>query len=685
MEDTAQKIRMIEEKLAVDAEELTFIKDNLHKSQHMSQNMVMILTSFENRLRQLEETILPVHRETVTLQKLQENIESTLTSFDHILSYHDAVRELENTIKEGPGGNYEKYLSQMAQIQEALDFFAKNNPESPELSKATSIFNTGKELLQHEFRNILSRHSNPVPPITILDILGTDEELAQEDASLKQLPDDVIEELSEIAKWLLDKGHSTEFIEIYHSTRSATLRKSMEGLKDHLNSKSGGTGPGGSYSPMVIGGKLHKGKEQPIKRANHLLRSGGKGKVSSQMLGHRRTGSNVSETMTPKDEQLDPETACYLFRVSSLIRLMQSESQLMTTIIPDEHQKKTFDRIIEKPLDTILHDGEQIISAAKRAIAKHEYSAILGIFPVLKHLLSVKPDFDEALQGTAPSTRNKLPSLITSLESTGSKALEEFFDIIKNDPDKSNMPKDGTVHGLTSNALIFLDNLLDFVETAAAMLATQKDPTLQMRSADPKAKQRRVATYVGKVLGALSLNLDQKAKTYSDQYLGALFLLNNYHYILKSLQRSGLLKLVVLSNPDIETHYEDIIKEQKREYSRSWNKVLAYILEVNKPVGTQRLAQDAAKLKDKERQQIKDKFKGFNTELEDLHRTQRAYAIPDIILRDAVRRDNRDFIVPQYSQFRDKYFNANFTKNPEKYIKYTPDNVKDLLDKFFDL
>ena len=41
----------------------------------------------------------------------------------------------------------------------------------------------------------------------------------------------------------------------------------------------------------------------------------------------------------------------------------------------------------------------------------------------------------------------------------------------------------------------------------------------------------------------------------------------------------------------------------------SWNKVLAYILEVNKPVGTQRLAQDAAKLKDKERQQIKDKFK----------------------------------------------------------------------------
>ena len=30
----------------------------------------------------------------------------------------------------------------------------------------------------------------------------------------------------------------------------------------------------------------------------------------------------------------------------------------MTTVIPEEHQKKTFDKIIEKPLETILHDGE---------------------------------------------------------------------------------------------------------------------------------------------------------------------------------------------------------------------------------------------------------------------------------------------------------------------------------------
>lgn len=35
------------------------------------------------------------------------------------------------------------------------------------------------------------------------------------------------------------------------------------------------------------------------------------------------------------------------------------------------------------------------------------------------------------MQGTAASTKNKLPALITSMETIGAKALEEFADSIK--------------------------------------------------------------------------------------------------------------------------------------------------------------------------------------------------------------------------------------------------------------
>lgn len=48
----------------------------------------------------------------------------------------------------------------------------------------------------------------------------------------------------------------------------------------------------------------------------------------------------------------------------------------------------------------------------------------------MKHIvIQVKNGLD--VQGTAASTKNKLPTLITSMETIGAKALEEFADSIK--------------------------------------------------------------------------------------------------------------------------------------------------------------------------------------------------------------------------------------------------------------
>lgn len=41
----------------------------------------------------------------------------------------------------------------------------------------------------------------------------------------------------------------------------------------------------------------------------------------------------------------------------------------------------------------------------------------------------------------------------------------------------------------------------------------------------------------GKVLGNLQLNLLSKSKVYEDSALSAIFLHNNYNYILKSLEK----------------------------------------------------------------------------------------------------------------------------------------------------
>ncbi|XP_030195747.1 exocyst complex component 7 isoform X8 [Gadus morhua] len=659
-EDASARKKEIEEKLKQEQETLSFIRENLEKSDQLTKGMVSILSSFESRLMQLENSIIPVHKQTENLQRLQENVDKTLSCMDHVISYYHVAKDTDRIIREGPTGRLAEYLSCIAKIQKAVEYFQDNNPDSPELNTVKARFEKGKELLEAEFRNLLTRYSKPVPPILILDALTVDDELeVQEEVMLEHLPEAVLQDIICISGWLVEYGRNQDFMNVYFQIRSNQLDRSIKGLKDHFRKNSASSGV--LYSPAV----QTKRKDTPTKKAP------------------KRPG---------KDDVLDIEIDSYIHCISAFVKLAQSEYALLTEIIPEHHQKKTFDSLIQEALDNLMLEGDNIVSAARRAIMRHDYSAVLTIFPILKHLKNSKSDFDSTLQGTAASTKNKLPTLITSMESIGAKALEEFADSIKNDPDKEyNMPKDGTVHELTSNAILFLQQLLDFHETAGAMLASQVlgdtyniplDPRETSSSASSYSSEfskRLLSTYICKVLGNLQLNLLSKSKVYEDSALSAIFLHNNYNYILKSLEKSDLIALVKVTQKKAEVSYRELIEQQIQMYQRSWFRVTEHLTDRNMPV-----IQPYNKLKDKERQVIKDKFKGFNDGLEELCKTQKGWAIPDKEQRDFIRQAQKRVVSEGYRAFLHRCANIQFTKNPEKYHKYRPEQVEDMIERLFD-
>nr|XP_033467208.1 exocyst complex component 7 isoform X10 [Epinephelus lanceolatus] len=673
-EDASARKREIEEKLRQhersesvlfcvmlqEQETLSFIRENLEKSDQLTKGMVSILSSFESRLMQLENSIIPVHKQTENLQRLQENVDKTLSCMDHVISYYHVAKDTDRIIREGPTGRLDEYLACIAKIQKAVEYFQDNNPDSPELNTVKARFEKGKELLEAEFRSLLTRYSKPVPPILILDAISVDEELeVQEDVVLEHLPEAVLQDVICIAGWLVEYGRNQDFMNVYFQIRSNQLDRSIKGLKDHFRKNSASSGI--LYSPAV----QTKRKDTPTKKAP------------------KRPG---------KDDVLDIEIDSYIHCISAFVKLAQSEYALLTEIIPEHHQKKTFDSLIQEALDNLMLEGDKIVSAARRAIMRHDYSAVLTIFPILRHLKMNKSEFDSTLQGTAASTKNKLPTLITSMETIGAKALEEFADSIKNDPDKEyNMPKDGTVHELTSNAILFLQQLLDFHETAGAMLASQVlgdtyniplDPRESSSSASSYTSEfnkRLLSTYICKVLGNLQLNLLSKSKVYEDSALSAIFLHNNYNYILKSLEKSELIQLVTVTQKKAENSYRELIEQQIQMYQRSWLKVTEHLTDRNMPV-----FQPGTKLKDKERQVIKDKFKGFNDGLEELCKIQKGWAIPDKEQRDFIRQAQRRVVSDAYRAFLHRCANISFTKNPEKYHKYRPEEVEEMIEKLFD-
>uniref|UniRef100_A0A8B9F812 Exocyst complex component 7 n=1 Tax=Amazona collaria TaxID=241587 RepID=A0A8B9F812_9PSIT len=653
---------------------LSFIKDSLEKSDQLTKNMVAILSSFESRLMKLENSIIPVYKQTENLQRLQENVEKTLSCLDHVISYYHVAKDTEKIIKEGPTGRLEEYLNCMDKIQKAVEYFQDNNPDSPELNRVKSLFERGKESLESEFRSLMTRHTKPVPPILILDLISGDDDMEpQEEMFLEHLPEGVLHDIIRISGWLVENGRNQDFMTVYFQIRSVQLDRSIKGLKDHFRKSSSSTGV--PYSPAIQNKRKDTPTKKPLKRP--VLIPG-----HEHDLRVKHLSDALSDKHGPaagRDDVFDIEIDAYIHCVSAFVKLAQSEYQLLTDIVPEHHQKKTFDSLIQESLDNLIMEGDNIVSAARKAIIRHDYSAVLTIFPILKHLKQMKPEFDQVLQGTAAGTKNKLPGLITSMETTGAKALEEFADNIKNDPDKEyNMPKDGTVHELTSNAILFLQQLLDFQETAGAMLASQETSS-SASSYSSEFSRRLLSTYICKVLGNLQLNLLSKSKVYEDPALSAIFLHNNYNYILKSLEKSELIQLVAVTQKTAERSYRELIEQQIQTYQRSWLKVTDYILERNLPV-----FQPGVKLKDKERQMIKERFKGFNDGLEELCKIQKAWAIPDVEQRDKIRRAQKTIVKETYGAFLNRYGNVPFTKNPEKYIKYQVDQVGEMIEKLFD-
>ncbi|KAM8837983.1 exocyst complex component 7 isoform 2-T2 [Spinachia spinachia] len=705
-EDASARKREIEEKLKQEQETLSFIRENLEKSDQQTKGMVSILSSFESRLMHLENSIIPVHKQTENLQRLQENVDKTLSCMDHVISYYHVAKDTDRIIREGPTGRLDEYLACIAKIQKAVEYFQDNNPDSPELNTVKARFEKGKELLEAEFRSLLTRYSKPVPPVLILDAISVDEELeVQEEVVLEHLPEAVLQDVICIAGWLVEYGRNQDFMNVYFQIRSNQLDRSIKGLKDHFRKNSASSGV--LYSPAV----QTKRKDTPTKKAPKRP-----GHDHDPRVKHPDVLSEKHGAASGKDDVLDVEIDSYIHSISAFVKLAQSEYALLAEIIPEHHQKKTFDSLIQEALDNLMLEGDNIVSAARRAIMRHDYSAVLTIFPILRHLKMNKAEFDSTLQGTAASTKNKLPTLITSMETIGAKALEEFADSIKNDPDKEyNMPKDGTVHELTSNAILFLQQLLDFHETAGAMLASQVlgdtyniplDPRETSSSASSYTSEfnkRLLSTYICKVLGNLQLNLLSKSKVYEDSALSAIFLHNNYNYILKSLEKSELIQLVTVTQKRAENSYRELIEQQIQIYQHSWVKVTEHLTNRNMPVfqpGTKvrsssrggglmirtsnNQSLSVLQLKDKERQVIKDRFKGFNEGLEELCKIQKGWAIPDKEQRDFIRQAQRRVVSEAYRAFLHRCANISFTKNPEKYHKYRPEEVEEMIEKLFD-
>lgn len=166
-------------------------------------------------------------------------------------------------------------------------------------------------------------------------------------------------------------------------------------------------------------------------------------------------------------------------------------------------------------------------------------------------------------------------------------------------------------------------------------------------------------------------NLEGKSRGYKSKALANFFMMNNVNFIVKSVEQSKAMEL--LGKPWIERQ-KTIVHEYTQNYHDiTWNP-LVKVLDAEASDVVQSNAQ-------KRKTAIKDHFKTFNSTFEEIHTTQMEWIIPDPALKQSVRKTILESLVPAYRRFHETFKNSNFTKNPEKYLKYEAEDVERIVQE----
>ncbi|GLH06604.1 Exocyst complex component 7 [Gryllus bimaculatus] len=614
MYDPSEKRIDIENKLEREMKNLKILKEKVTRCNHLTKGMKKILSSSDNRLAHLEETIVPIYKQTGSLQNQYRNLKHTLKVLDHVIVFYDTSKQMEPIIRAGPSINIngesrlQNFLQAMEKLQSAMEYFRTHNADSAEYCKAKSLYNLGADALNKEFKELLNHYSEPVPLLTLLDIVSPTEETERksESISLSQIPEHIYIELQNIAAWLKENS-SDEYVEVFEKkTKKMLLRSSSS--TEHLYFTS----------------------------------------------SNRRSGTLAEDVV---DEQ---EMVNYLMCFTALQKMMQNEKLQMSGIIPVNAQSNAFESLVENALNLVVQDGESIATRAKKCISHHEFSTLLIVFPILKQLQLMLPEYKETVKECSEDVISKFSATYDILHSIAAKALDDFVESIHSDSN-TRLPQDGTVHELTSNTLVFLEQLFDFADMIGGILAQKFEYNNALTIAlisqlvagyGERDKNKIIlGMYIQKVLNELHQTLCNKSKLYSDIYLQTIFRLNNTHQILKSIKQSGLLDFVLLSRPDFETYYLKMINDDKETYTQSWKKILENIWPLDVLPGANA---GVSKLKDKDRAVIKEKFASFNKYMEEIVKLQHGYYIADEELRNNMKEDNKNLLLPKYKEFYEK-------------------------------
>ncbi|KAJ8424612.1 hypothetical protein Cgig2_000535 [Carnegiea gigantea] len=602
---------------------VVFMRESLAKSQTITENMVSILGSFDHRLSSLETAMRPTQIRTHSIRRAHDNIDKTLKACELILSKFELARQAEAKVLRGPHEDLEMYLEAVDQLKSINQFFTSNpkfKTTDQALTRVNNLLSKAISKLEDEFKQILTSYSKPVEPDRLFDCLPNS--LRPNAPSANQG----------------DAANNSS--EQNNKSAESTAYKRL------------------TLMPARVIPLLHE-------LAHQMIQAGYQQQVLST---YRETRSNALETtfrklgverLTKDDvqrmqwEALEAKIGNWIHYMRIAVKLLLSEEKnICDEIFKDIESIRVlcFAEATSNSVGMLLSFGDAI-ARSKRSPEK--LFVLLDMYEIMREL---QPEIEAIFEGKACAEMRESAAILTKrLAQTAQETFGDFEEAVEKDATKTTV-MDGTVHPLTSYVINYVKFLFDYQSTLKQLFQefTGEDPETQL------------ATVTGRIMQALQNNLDGKSKQYKDPALTQLFLMNNIHYIVRSVRRSEAKDLL---GDDWVQRHRRVVQQHANQYKRiAWSKILQF-LSVQPPGGSGGATPEGGP--QLSRAMVKDRFKNFNIQFEEIHQRQSQWTVPDSELRESLRLAVAEVLLPAYRSFVTRY-------------GYTAEDLERMLSEFFE-
>ncbi|KAK7393126.1 hypothetical protein VNO78_21580 [Psophocarpus tetragonolobus] len=625
------------------------MRASLERSQAIADDVVSILGSFDHRLSALETAMRPTQIRTHSIRKAHENIDRTLKTAEAILVHFDQYYQAEAKIVKGPQEDVNNYLEAIDQLRRNIRFFGNKKGFKNDdgiFIRANNLISEAISKLEDEFKRLLSSYSKPVEPERLFGSLPN--QMRPSSASPGHDGDSN------------GKNHSSNVhSELHKNNADAVL-----------------------YTPPVLI------PPRILPMLNNLAQQMVQASHQQQLLQiYRDTRSKVLEESLQKlgveklskDEVQKLQWEVLEAKIGNWIHFMRIAVKLLFAA-----ERKVCDQIFEgfdslsdqcfaevtiKSISMLLSFGEAIANSKR---SPEKLFVLLDMYEILQEIHS---EIEILFKGRAcTQIREAVMGLTKQLAQTAQDTFGDFEEAVEKDATKTAVT-DGTVHPLTSYVINYVKFLFDYRSTLNQLF----------QGIEGEGDSSQLASVTMRILQALQTNLDGKSKQYKDLALTHLFLMNNIHYIVRSVRRSEAKDL--LGDDWIQRHRK-IVQQHANQYKRNaWAKILQSLSIqglISSTGGGSTTGGDAGS-SGASRAVVKDRFKSFNTMFEELHQKQSQWTVPDTELRESLILAVAEVLLPAYRSFVKRFGPlVENVKSTQRYIKYTAEDLERILGEFFE-